>query len=286
MQATEINMTFTQKLQRAVRSSNSVLCVGLDPDPALMPAPLKNEIPDKEDLVYEFCRRIIEATKTEAVAYKPNLAFFEALGAGGWKILDSLLDIIPPGKITIADAKRGDIGSTAKKYKEAFFDRLAVDAITLNPLMGMDTLDPFLDDKNRAIFVLALTSNEGSTDFLQKRFSGRLSLSEYIAEQLLEKQVKAQTHIGMVVGATHPNAVEHILKANRKAHLLIPGVGAQGGKISVLQQLLQNHRGIPVINSSRSIIYAGHNQENWEEIVKTKASEIRSSLQNITQKYL
>src|SRR6056297_3975874 len=174
-----VMMTFTEKLTRSIQSSNSVLSVGLDPDPDKIPLPLRQQISDPHDLVFEFCRRVIESTKSEAAAYKPNLAFFEALGSGGLRVLESLLDVIPHGKIIIADAKRGDIGTTAAKYKVAFFDKMQVDAITLNPLMGLETLDPFLDDSSKAVYVLTMTSNRGAADFLQTPVKGRLSLGEY-----------------------------------------------------------------------------------------------------------
>lgn len=279
-------MTFTQKLQRVVRSSNSVLCVGLDPDPAKIPMPLKQQFSDTHDLVFEFCRRVVEATKTDAVAYKPNLAFFEALGAGGWKVLESLMDLIPPAKITIADAKRGDIGSTSEKYKQAFFDRLNADAVTLSPLMGIETLDPFLNDSTKAVYVLTMTSNRGAADFLRIPMMGRPSLGEYISEHLCKKQEEATTHIGMVVGATQPDIAEYVMKVNPTAHLLMPGIGAQGGDVGQLKHLLSNHYGIPLINSSRSIIYAGGDRENWEELIQVKASETRQSLTGIAERYI
>lgn len=278
-------MTFTQKLQSAVRSSNSVLSVGLDPDPERIPLPLKHQFPDPHDLVFEFCRRVVEATKIDAVAYKPNLAFFEALGSGGMNVLESLMDIIPPAKITIADAKRGDIGSTALKYKEAFFDHLNADSVTLNPLMGLETLEPFLHDDSKAVYILAMTSNRGAADFLQIPMMGRQSLGEYISEHLRKVQEKSSAHIGMVVGATQPDAAETVLKAYPGAHLLMPGIGAQGGNIELLKKLLANHEGIPLINSSRSILYAGGDSENWQEHIQQKASEVRQSLAGITAQY-
>nr|WP_255415938.1 orotidine-5'-phosphate decarboxylase [Rhodohalobacter sp. SW132] len=279
-------MTFTQKLQRSVRSSNSVLSVGLDPDPIKIPQPLKAQFPDKEELVFEFCRRIIEATKTEAAAYKPNLAFFEALGPGGWRVLDALMDLIPAAKVTIADAKRGDIGTTAEKYKEAFFDELHADSVTLNPLMGFDTLEPYFYDESKAVFVLTITSNKGSADLLRLPVMGRASVGEYIAEHLAAAQNKSATHLGMVVGATQPDSARQVLKVNPNAHLLMPGIGAQGGDLNLIEELLKDHRGIPIINSSRSIIYAGGDMENWEELVQKKAAETRVSLMEITKKYL
>lgn len=281
-------MTFTQKLQRAVQSSNSVLSVGLDPDLARMPAPLRAQFKDPIDLTHEFCRRVIECTKTEAAAYKPNLAFFEALGAGGWKVLESLMELIPHGKMIIADAKRGDIGTTAAQYKVAFFDKLRVDAVTLNPLMGLDTLDPFLEDETKGLYILTLTSNPGSVQFLQKSLTDTAgeTLAEYIAGQLSLKQQHSTTHLGMVVGATRASSAHKVLRAHPGAHLLIPGIGTQGGDAGQLQTLLKDHGGIPLINSSRAILYAGEGSDNWEEHVALKASETRQLLEPVTQQYL
>lgn len=278
-------MTFTEKLTRSIQSSNSVLSVGLDPDPEKIPLPLRQQISDPHDLVFEFCRRVVESTKSEAAAYKPNLAFFEALGSGGWKVLEALLDVIPHGKIVIADAKRGDIGTTAEKYKIAFFDQLQVDAITLNPLMGLETLDPFLGDRSKAVYVLTITSNPGAADFLQASVNGLLSLGEYISELLKKKQELTATPLGMVIGATQAETSQRVLQANPEAPLLIPGIGAQGGDPNRLKDILADHAGLPLVNSSRAIIYAGGDNENWEELVARKASETRQLLDPITQNY-
>lgn len=279
-------MTYTEKLTRSIHTSNSVLSVGLDPDPDKIPLPLRQQFDDPHDLVFEFCRRVIESTKSEAAAYKPNLAFFEALGSGGWRVMESLLDVIPHGKIVIADAKRGDIGTTAEKYRTAFFDRLMVDAITLNPLMGLETLDPFLDDSSKAVYVLTMTSNPGAADFLQLPIQSRNSLGEYISEHLKKKQVHSQARLGMVIGATQTETSQQILRVNSNAHLLIPGIGAQGGDPVQLKNMLDNHTGLPLINSSRAILYAGGDSENWEELVAIKASETRLQLDPITQNYI
>jgi len=281
-----VMMTFTEKLTRSIQSSNSVLSVGLDPDPDKIPLPLRQQISDPHDLVFEFCRRVIESTKSEAAAYKPNLAFFEALGSGGLRVLESLLDVIPHGKIIIADAKRGDIGTTAAKYKVAFFDKMQVDAITLNPLMGLETLDPFLDDSSKAVYVLTMTSNRGAADYLQIPVKGRLSLGEYISGHLNKKQGQSAAPLGMVIGATQTEIAGRVLRANPGAHLLIPGIGAQGGDPNRLRDLLTDHVGLPLINSSRAINYAGGDNENWEELVALKASETRQTLNPITQNYI
>lgn len=279
-------MTFTQKLKKAVSSSNSVLCVGLDPNPELIPRHLRKQFSDPHELILNFCSKVIESTKESACAFKPNTAFFEALGSQGWKTLEQVINQIPEDKIIITDAKRGDIGNTALQYKKAFFDQLNTDALTVNAMMGMDTLDPFLNEEEKALFVLAMTSNRGSADFLQRRFEGRMSLGEYIAEELEKKQDKSQTHLGMVVGATQIESIGSVIKANSKAHLLIPGIGKQGGSISALQKVLEGHSGIPIINSSRSIIYAGSNQKDWENAVTIKSSEMKESLKKLTERYV
>ncbi len=279
-------MTFTEKLKRAITGSNSVLCVGLDPVPELISKPLAEKFSSPPDLVLEFCSRVIEATKDHACAFKPNTAFFEALGSPGWEILHQTVQQIPKEKIIIADAKRGDIGNTAAQYKKAFFDELNADAVTLSAFMGMDTLDPFMDNEEKAAFILAMTSNRGSADFLQRRFEGRMSLGEYVAEELQKKQDKSQTHLGMVVGATQIESIGPVIKANPEAHLLIPGIGKQGGSVEALGRVLEGHNGIPVINSSRSIIYAGVDEKDWEKAVSEKASGMKKSLKELTERYV
>lgn len=279
-------MTFTEKLKKAVSSSKSVLCVGLDPNPALISQNLQKQFSEPHELILEFCSRIIESTKESACAYKPNTAFFEAFGSQGWRTLEQVMKLIPDDKIIIADAKRGDIGNTALQYKKAFFDELNADALTVNAFMGMDTLDPFLEEEEKALFILAMTSNRGSADFLQRRFEGRMSLGEYMAEELEKKQDKSSTHLGLVVGATQIESITPVIQAYPNAHLLIPGIGKQGGSVSKLQKVLDGHNGIPVINSSRSIIYAGADKKNWEEAVSKKASEMKKSLQIVAERYV
>lgn len=279
-------MTFTEKLLRSVGSSNSILCVGLDPDISKIPLPLKTRFTKETDLIVEFCRQVIETTKPHVCAYKPNVAFFEAYGAEGWKAFEAVLDLIPSNRVVIADAKRGDIGNTAQKYKEAFFDYYGVDSITLNPLMGLDTLHPFTKDKTKGVFVLTLTSNKGAADFFKRRFEGRTTLSEYLAGELSKLQNISDTHLGMVVGATQTTDLVSVLKANPGAHLLIPGVGTQGGNMDELKSVLEHHKGVPVISSSRSILYAGENREDWTEAVLNKTIETKESLKTITDRYV
>ena len=279
-------MNFTDKLSKAIASAESTLCVGLDPVPENLPKPIKEAFEGEEKQILEFCRRVIEATKQHACAFKPNTAFFEALGSSGWAVLEEVADMVPSNRVLIMDAKRGDIGNTAARYKHAFFDRMHADAITLNPLMGIETLDPFLDDPQKAVFVLAMTSNRGAADLLQRRFEGRMSLGEYIAEELAKKMSKSSSHLGLVTGATQTEWIAPVIEAFPEAHLLIPGIGKQGGDILELSEVLKHHKGLPVINSSRSIIYAGGDSEEWMELVAEKAQSMKESLQVITQRYV
>lgn len=279
-------MTFTDKLQQAVISSNSLLCVGLDPVPGKIPASLKDTYPDSNKQVFEFCSRVIQATRDHACAYKPNTAFFEAMGAEGWRLMDKIFDEIPSDKILIADAKRGDIGNTARAYKRAFFDNLKSDAITLNPLMGMDTVQPFLEDSSKAVFLLVMTSNEGAADFLQKKMEDGRSLGEHIASTIQKTQPQSRAHLGMVVGATQPDQIGQALKASPDSHLLIPGIGSQGGTIAGMTGVLENHSGIPLFNVSRSVIYAGSDQADWIDQVEAAARSFKEALEPITRRYV
>ncbi|MCC5915220.1 MAG: orotidine-5'-phosphate decarboxylase [Balneolaceae bacterium] len=278
-------MNFTDKLKRSVQSSGSLLCVGLDPVLEKIPAPLKQQYSDDSELIFEFCRRIITITKPTVCAFKPNMAFFESMGSRGWEVLERVVDAVPSNRILIADAKRGDIGNTSDHYRKAFFSHLDCDAVTLNPLMGLETLKPFLSYPEKALFVLVMTSNKGASEFLQRRFEGRTSLAEYISEELGKMQHISETHLGMVVGATQARDLDPVLAANRDAHLLIPGLGTQGGSISEMANVLANHRGYPLFNSSRSIIYAGGDEENWEEMVSRKVVEMNRMINPLFEKY-
>lgn len=279
-------MTFIQKLSRSVAESNSTLCVGLDPNLVLLPASIKKEFESPEEQVLEFCKQVIDATKQFCAAYKPNVAFFEALGGQGFDVFEKVLAHIPSSKIIIADAKRGDISSTAEHYEKAFFQQLNVDAITLNPLMGFDTLQAFSARADKAIYVLTLTSNPGAADFLKQSFVGYDMMAQYISEKLRQLSTKFETHLGMVIGATQAELSASITSLHREGALLIPGVGVQGGSIEELAKALKNHTGIPLINSSRGIIYSGSEHENWVEHVAIKAEETQKSLNIITQNYV
>lgn len=276
-------MKYTDKLSTAINATGSCLCVGLDPNLDLIPAPVVDRFDNKPETVSFFLKKVIDATAEHCAAFKPNLGFFEALGAAGWDVFEEVLDYIPKDKIIIADAKRGDISSTAKHYAKAFFETLEIDAVTLNPLMGFETLNPFLDYSNKGIFVLTLTSNPGSADILAKPVTGYSTMAAYIADRLREKQETSATDIGMVVGATKTGEIKPVIQKFRSASLLIPGIGKQGGSVQELLDTLQGHAGLPLVNSSRSIIYAGKNSVDWEKAVSQKAKEMKFKLSPLVQ---
>lgn len=279
-------MTFTEKLQHAVSSAQSTLCVGLDPNLEFIPAPVKNQFQTPEEQIAFFCKMVIDYTQEHAAAFKINVAFFEALGALGFVVLHDVIDHIPNDKIVIVDAKRGDISSTADQYKKAFFGELDADAITINPLMGFETLDAYLEDASKGIYVLTLTSNPGSSDFLKRPFEGFDTMGQFIAHALEERSFTSPAHLGMVIGATaEPNEAIKVIQNHTNGSLLIPGVGAQGGSVEDLTIALENHKGIPLINSSRGIIFAGGNEYDWLIHVEKKAKSTKEALYQITEMY-
>lgn len=279
-------MTFIQKLHSAVTSSNSTLCVGLDPNLSLLPKSIKTQFSEPEEQIIHFCKNVIDSTQDFCAAYKPNLAFFEALGSSGLQVFHEVIAHIPTNHIVVSDAKRGDISTTAEHYKKSFFDQFHVDAITLNPLMGFETLDAFTKDESKGIYVLALTSNPGADDFLKKPFEGFDMMGQFIASELEKRSEHSKAHLGMVIGATQAELSKSVTDLHKKASLLIPGIGAQGGSINELADALSEHKGIPLINSSRGIIYAGSDHENWTEHVAHKAKEMKEKLNLITERYV
>jgi orotidine-5'-phosphate decarboxylase len=214
------------KLVEQIRLKSSYLCIGLDTDVEKIPGHLKKSA----DPVFEFNRRIIDATHEYGVAYKLNTAFYEALGPSGWESLAKTREYIPPACLTIADAKRGDIGNTSSLYARAFFDRMDFDAITVAPYMGEDSVKPFLEFKDKWVILLAHTSNKGSADF-------QLSVSKETGRKLYEDVVlKAQTwatpdQLMFVVGATRADKIGAIRKIAPHNFFLVPGIGAQGGDL-------------------------------------------------------
>lgn len=246
-----IQMTFMGKLNAAVQKNRSLVCVGLDTSPALIPPGFE---------VFDFNRDIIDATADLVCAYKPNLAFYEAQGEKGLEALYRSVRYVPKNIPVIGDAKRGDIGNTSEAYAKALFDELGLDAATINPYLGFDAVEPFLKNKEKFAFVLCRTSNKGAADFqsLPCQFEGK-TLPLYQVVGLKASRWNTNGNVGLVVGATYPEELQIIRKAHPDMVFLIPGVGTQGGdlKLAVEYGIDKNQRGI-VINSSRQIIYASH----------------------------
>lgn len=274
-------MQFVDKLNQAVKAANSNLCVGLDPYLERIPEDIKQQHSSSHKQVYYFLKTVIEVTAPHCAAYKPNLGFFEALGAGGLEVFEWVVGHIPDDKIIIADAKRGDISSTANHYAKAYFEKFDVDAITINPLMGFDTLTPFDDYEEKGVFVLTLTSNPGANDFLMQPFGDEDTMAAYIASKLHQLNDKNATHLGMVTGATNTKDLKLVLQKHPQAALLIPGIGAQGGSLDDFSSLLNEHEGIPVFNSSRGILYAGEGQDDWQSAVEAQAERSKNEINSI-----
>ncbi|MFK7970415.1 MAG: orotidine-5'-phosphate decarboxylase, partial [Bacteroidia bacterium] len=241
------------QLHQQILKKRSFLCVGLDTDPARIPAHLQQEV----DPIFAFNKAIIDATQEFAVAYKPNIAFYEALGAAGWESLRKTIDYIPEECLIIADAKRGDIGNTAERYAKAFFGELGANAITIAPYMGSDAVRPFLAWENCWTFALALTSNPGAQDL---QYHGEPPLYMRVIEQAAAWAEGQPGHLGFVVGATRTDSLAAIRAAAPEAFFLVPGVGAQGGDLEAVCRHGRNDLGGLLINSSRGIIYAGSDE--------------------------
>ncbi|SDC10039.1 orotidine-5'-phosphate decarboxylase [Williamwhitmania taraxaci] len=265
----------SRELFENIKKKQSFLCVGLDSD--------LNKIPEfllaKEDPIFEFNKRIVDATVPYAVAFKPNLAFYEVLGSQGWISLQRIVKYIKenyPDIFLIADAKRGDIGNTSKMYAKVFFKHFQFDAVTLSPYMGQDTVTPFIGNEGKWVILLALTSNDSAAE-LQMLPVGDGS------QRLFEKVIDASMHWGSennlmyVVGATKANMLADVRKLVPHHFLLIPGVGEQGGSLQEVVQYGMNSQCGLLVNSSRAIIYADRTQK-FAEVAGQKAKELQMQM--------
>ena len=266
-----------KSLSQQIKIKESFLCVGLDIDLSKIPTHILKE----KDPIFVFSKSIIDATHKYAVAYKPNLAFFEAYGIKGWKAFEKTIDYINknyPNHFIIADAKRGDIGNTSGRYAKAFFENYGVDAVTISPYMGRDSIEPFLSYKDKYAVLLTLTSNEGSRDF---QYIEQKGVPVY--EKVLRLSTKFQNShkLMYVVGATKSENLKSIRNIVPDSFLLIPGVGAQGGNLKeVVRNGINSNCGL-IVNSSRGIIYASRGNDFFE-----KAAEKAFELQNEMSEYL
>ena len=268
-------MDFADKFRQAAQRNRSLLCVGLDPDPAMMP----------RMGLFEFNKAIIDVTADLVCAYKPNLAFYEALGTEGLDALQRTVDYIPDDIPVIGDAKRGDIGNTARAYARALFETFGFDAATVNPYLGYDSLEPFISYKDRAIFVLCRTSNPGALDFQALDCSSGEKKSDV---QPLFKLVARKArdwnkhgNVGLVVGATYPQELEEIRQLCPGMTLLIPGIGAQGGDLAAAVHFgVDAEGGNAIFNSSRQILYASK-ESDFALAARQAADELRGRIESL-----
>lgn len=257
-----------------IQQKQSYLCIGLDSDITKIPKRLL----EYDDPVYEFNKQIIDATKDLCVAYKPNLAFYEAEGLKGWQALEKTIHYIPKEHFIIADAKRGDIGNTSKLYAKAFFNTLDADAVTVAPYMGEDSVTPFLGFPDKWVILLALTSNPGSKDFQL----GYQKNGQPLYENIINTAIKwgAPDEMMFVVGATHPEKFQEIRALAPDYFFLVPGIGAQGGELAAISKYgMNDHCGL-LVNSSRGIIFAGDG-EDFAEKARAAALEIQQEMAEI-----
>jgi len=270
-----------RQLYNQIVQKGSYLCVGLDTDYNKIPKHLL----DTDYPLFEFNKRIIKATADVAVAYKPNLAFYESLGTSGWMSLELTVNYIRknfPDIFIIADAKRGDIGNTSKMYASAFFHNMDFDAVTVAPYMGVDSVSPFLDYHEKWVILLGLTSNEGAQDFQFLKVNEK---QKYLFEEVLEKSKEWGTNDNLmyVVGATKSEYLKKIRKILPVHFLLIPGVGAQGGSLEEVSLNGMNKECGILVNVSRSIIYADITNK-FDHVARQKAIEIKEEMEKYLKK--
>ena len=263
----------TAALKAEILKKKSFLCVGLDIDLEKVPAQFQNS----PSALVDFSKAIIDATAPYAVAYKPNIAFFETYGVEGMAALKEVIDYLNqyhPEVFTIADAKRGDIGNTSTRYAKAYFETLGFDSITVAPYMGKDSIEPFLAFKDKHTILLALTSNPGSADFQRISSDGTALFEKVLATS---KTWEGSEQLMYVVGATQADALQKIRAIIPDAFLLVPGIGAQGGSLEeVTRYGLNNHVGL-LVNSSRGIIYASQGGD-FAEAAATAAKNLQEQM--------
>src|SRR5450830_725257 len=270
-------MTFLDMLRNAEQQNGSMLCVGLDPEPARFPAQLKGDA----NKIYDFCARIVDATADLSIAFKPQIAYFAAHRAEGQleRLMEHMRRVAPHVPI-ILDAKRGDIGSTAEQYAKEAFDRYGADAVTLSPFMGFDSVQPYLKYEGKGAFLLCRTSNPGGDDLQNQRLAsveGQPLLYEHVA-RLAQGPWNLNGQLGLVVGATYPAEIERVRALAATRPLLIPGVGAQGGDAVATVRAGWKPGAPIVVTSSRAILYASSG-DDFQDAARREALRTRDLLQ-------
>ncbi len=272
-------MSAVRNLQKIQQKNRSMICLGLDLDPKKMPS----EYSGSAKGLFDFAHRIIDATADLVCAYKPNMAFYESLGPDGLSLLKVIRDRIPEDIPVIMDGKRGDIGNTAQYYAEAMFDRYRADWVTLNPYMGYDSLRPFLEFKDKGVFILCLTSNSGSRDFQLLEIDHK-PLYIHVAEKVL--YWNKEQNCGLVVGATHPDQLKEIRAVSGDMPFLIPGVGAQGGSLEEAAVMGSDEFRKPaVINVSRSVLYAS-NDKDFAQRARQELERLNAQVTQLRQRVM
>jgi orotidine-5'-phosphate decarboxylase len=266
-------MKFVDKLLAASRKNRSLLCIGLDPDPGLMP----------RASISEFNEAIIAATSDLVCAYKPNLAFYEAQGVDGFEALLETIEFIPEHIPIIGDAKRGDIGNTAKAYAKGLFEAFGFDAVTVNPYLGFDSIEPFLKYEDKGVFILCRTSNPGAMDFQSVADASGRYLYEIVARKASDWNV--DSNIGLVVGATYPRELKEIRQICPDMLLLIPGVGTQGGDLAqAVKDGIDANGEKAIINVSRQVLYASKDND-FAEAARRAAMELRDKINSVISQF-
>lgn len=268
--ATPTRMKFKDRILRAARTNRSLVCVGLDFEMDYIPPPLR----EYDYPILTFNQAIIEATKDLVCAYKPNIAFYERHGERGLTGLRKTIELIPEEIPVILDCKRGDVGSTAKAYAESYFEDLGVDAITVNPYLGTDSIEPFLTFEDKGVFVLCRSTNSGAADFQDLLVNGS-PLYEHVARRAVQEWNR-NDNVGLVAPATVPKALQSLRRvAGPNLPILIPGIGTQGGTVTDAVKLGCNLRGeMAILSSSRSVLYASQGPD-FAEAARAVAQKLK-----------
>lgn len=276
-------MGFVEKLVAASRQQQSLLCIGLDPEFERLPASLRQE--PAERAIVRFCQAIIEATAPYVCAFKPNLAFFEVLGPAGLRAFQEVIEAVPTHIPVIADAKRGDIGNTARAYAQTIFETYGCDAVTVNPYLGQDSVTPFLEYHEKGTILLCRTSNPGARDIQDVRVLDEHGMTRPLYEVVAQRIQSWNTagNCGLVVGATYPEELRSIRALCPQMPILVPGIGAQGGDLEAsVRAGVDAHGELAIISSSRSVLYASVD-EDFASAAAEEARRVREQINAVRQ---